>query len=164
MSINTAIKLREQFKGNSATKISFHHNKKRLIISVLMYNALLLVLAISLGGLLIKQAWEFLVGIWFVLAVFMIFISFYFYKKIKANKAILTLDKEGIQISSKPFLAWKNIKSIQIIYHRGTQSNAHQYYLDIRANAFKWQMNIQNIAMEMDEICHWIAYFKKQRN
>lgn len=164
MNANTAIKIREQFKGKTAKEIPFFYKKTQLIKSVLMYNALLLVLAISSGGLLKDRPLGLLIGIWSILTISIALINLHFFKKIKENNAILILDKKGIQISTKPFLTWSDIISIQVIYHRGHNSNAHQYYLNIRAKDFKWQMNINKIDMEMDEICHWIAYFKKQQN
>ena len=110
-----------------------------MIKSVLMYNALLLVLAISSRGLLKDRSLKLLIGIWSILTISMALINLHFFKKIKENNAILILDKKGIQISTKPFLAWSDIIPNQVIYHRGHNSNAHQYYLNIRAKDFKWQ-------------------------
>ncbi|MBS2099007.1 hypothetical protein [Carboxylicivirga linearis] len=74
------------------------------------------------------------------------------------NKPVIEINDSGIKIKEDHYLTWDSIKSISTKEEHNEESV--DWILCIESKDFNWQDDFTAFNMRMDEISHWLAYFK----
>jgi len=74
------------------------------------------------------------------------------------NKPVIVINECGIKIKKTHYLTWDSIKSISTKEEHNEESI--DYILCIESKDFNWEEDFTAINMRMDEISHWLPYFK----
>ncbi len=74
------------------------------------------------------------------------------------NKPVIVINESGIKIKETHYLTWDSIKSISTKEEHNEESV--DWILCIESKDFNWQDDFTAFNMRMDEISHWLAYFK----
>ncbi len=71
------------------------------------------------------------------------------------------INEYGIKINDRPVLNWDSINSIYIKEVNTEEST--DYNLCIETKNFRWEEDFTSFNLRMDEISHWLAYFKRKQ-
>ena len=87
---------------------------------------------------------------------------FIFFNLIRAlNKTpIIVINDFGIKIKERPTLNWKSVNAIHIKEYNSEEGI--DYNLCVESENFKWEEDFTSFNLSMEEISHWLAYFKQK--
>ena len=152
------IRLCDKYTHRHPDSIVIKYNKTKFLIKTILATLFSIFVLLAALKQLENESSEYFIFI--AIGVVLIFGYFIFYNLIRAisSKPILVINSCGIIVEEKRKLGWDSISSIYIKEY--SSEEGVDYNLCIESEGFKWEEDFTGFNLRMDEISHWIAYFK----